>query len=60
MYVILSSTCVLYYIQAATEDSDDRLQGKKPVGNRLYRNKLVSDKLANPELFLDIPGTLAD
>jgi glucose/arabinose dehydrogenase len=47
----------LYYTQAETEDGDDRLQGKKPLGNRLYRYELVNDRLVNPKLLLDLPAT---
>jgi aldose sugar dehydrogenase len=54
----LSSTYVfLYYTQAETGDGDDRLQGKEPLGNRLYRYELLNDKLVNPKLLLDLPGT---
>ena len=45
----------LYFTEAVTEDGDD-LQGKEPLGNRLYRYELVNDKLLNPKLLLDLPA----
>jgi hypothetical protein len=54
---ISSRYVFLYYTQAPTEDGDDRLQGKEPLGNRLYRYELVNDRLVNPKLLLDLPGT---
>jgi glucose/arabinose dehydrogenase len=52
-----SKNVFLYYTQAPTEDNDDRLQGKEPLGNRLYRYELINDRLVNPKLLLDLPGT---
>jgi glucose/arabinose dehydrogenase len=45
----------LYFTEAVTEDGDD-LQGKEPLGNRLYRYELVNNKLLNPKLLLDLPA----
>jgi glucose/arabinose dehydrogenase len=53
----ISKYVFLYYTQAPTEDGDDRLQGKEPLGNRLYRYELINDRLVNPKLLLDLPGT---
>ena len=49
----------LYYTQAQTSTGDDIAQGKKPLGNRLYRYQLNSsnNKLVNPRLLLDLPAT---
>jgi glucose/arabinose dehydrogenase len=48
----------LYYTQARTSTGDDIAQGKKPLGNRLYRYQLNNNnnKLVNPKLLLDLPA----
>lgn len=45
----------LYYTEINGADCEDR-QGKQPVGNRLYRYELVTNKLVNPKLLLDLPA----
>jgi aldose sugar dehydrogenase len=49
----------LYYTQAQTNTGDDIEQGKKPLGNRLYRYQLNNNdnKLVNPKLLLDLPAS---
>src|SRR5918911_2106857 len=49
----------LYYTQAQTNTGDDIAQGKKPLGNRLYRYQLNNNdnKLVNPKLLLDLPAS---
>src|ERR671915_783530 len=46
----------LYYTEAELTDSEDIIEGKAPLGNRLYRYELVNDKLVNPKLLLDLPA----
>jgi glucose/arabinose dehydrogenase len=46
----------LYYTEAREGDGDD-LEGKEPLGNRLYRYELVDGKLTNGKLLLDLPAT---
>jgi len=45
----------LYYTEAVGKDGDDALDGKTPLGNRLYRYQLEDGKLVNPKLLLDLP-----
>jgi hypothetical protein len=45
----------LYFTEAVAEDGDD-LQGKEPLGNRVYRYELVNNKLLNPKLLLVLPA----
>jgi aldose sugar dehydrogenase len=44
----------LYYTESS-RDGDD-LEGKDPLGNRLYRYELVDGKLTNEKLLLDLPA----
>ena len=56
----IGSTYVfLYFTEAQVTDSEDVIQGKDPLGNRLYRYDLDNNnnKLINPVLLLDLPGT---
>ena len=46
----------LYYTEAELTDSEDVIEGKAPLGNRLYRYELVNNKLINPVLLLDLPA----
>jgi aldose sugar dehydrogenase len=46
----------LYYTEAPTKDGDDVSEGKKPLGNHLYRYELLNGKLVNPKLLLDLPA----
>jgi glucose/arabinose dehydrogenase len=47
----------LYYTQAQKHTGDDLTEGKQPLGNRLYRYELSSNKLVNPKLLLNLPAT---
>jgi glucose/arabinose dehydrogenase len=47
----------LYYTESA-RDGDD-LEGKDPLGNRLYRYEFADGKLVNGELLLDLPAKVA-
>jgi aldose sugar dehydrogenase len=47
----------LYYTESA-RDGDD-LEGKDPLGNRLYRYELVDGRLVNGKLLLDLPARTA-
>jgi aldose sugar dehydrogenase len=47
----------LYYTESAI-DGDD-LEGKDPIGNRLYRYEFADGKLVNGELLLDLPAKAA-
>ena len=56
----------LYYTEASggkgdgTDDCSTATRcnkGNNPLGNRLYRYELVSNKLVNPKLLLDLPST---
>jgi glucose/arabinose dehydrogenase len=51
----------LYYTESSTKDGQDLIDGKEPLGNRLYRYEFNNDysKLVNPKLLLDIPTTPA-
>jgi aldose sugar dehydrogenase len=46
----------LYYTEAESADAEDALDGKTPLGNRLYRYELVDGKLINPKLLIDLPS----
>jgi hypothetical protein len=37
-------------------DAEDALEGKAPLGNRVYRYELVDGKLVNPKLLMDLPS----
>ena len=53
----------LYYTESLEDGNDDCPSdnfcnpGNDPLGNRLYRYELINDKLVNPKLILDLPGT---
>jgi len=54
----------LYYTESKSKDGGDECDvpthckpGNDPLGNRLYRYDLVSNKLVNPKLLLDLPST---
>jgi aldose sugar dehydrogenase len=47
----------LYYTESA-RDGDD-LEGKDPLGNRLYRYELIDGKLVNGKILLDLPAKAA-
>jgi glucose/arabinose dehydrogenase len=51
-----TTSIFLYYTQAKTHTSDDITEGKIPAGNRLYKYKLVDNRLVNPQLLLDLPA----
>ena len=47
----------LYYTQAHKDREDEDISNPvEPIGNRVYRYKLVDNKLINPELLLDLPA----
>jgi glucose/arabinose dehydrogenase len=46
----------LYFTEAELTDSEDIIEAKDPLGNRLYRYELVNNKLINPVLLLDLPA----
>jgi aldose sugar dehydrogenase len=46
----------LYFTEAESTDAADALEGKTPLGNRVYRYELVDGKLINPKLILDLPS----
>jgi glucose/arabinose dehydrogenase len=46
----------LYFTEAELADSEDIIEAKDPLGNRLYRYELVNNKLINPVLLLDLPA----
>jgi glucose/arabinose dehydrogenase len=46
----------LYFTEAELTDSEDIIEAKAPLGNRLYRYELVNNKLINPVLLLDLPA----
>jgi aldose sugar dehydrogenase len=53
----------LYYTESKSADNGDGCDtpthckpGNDPLGNRLYRYDLVSNKLVNPKLLLDLPS----
>jgi glucose/arabinose dehydrogenase len=54
----------LYFTESKSEDGGDECDthtlckpGNDPLGNRLYRYDLVSNKLVNPKLLVDLPST---
>jgi glucose/arabinose dehydrogenase len=54
----------LYFTESKSEDGKDECNtpthckvGNDPLGNRLYRYDLVSNKLINPKLLLSLPST---
>ncbi len=47
----------VYYTEAQTQDSDDIIAGKQPLGNRLYRYELIDNMLVSPKVLLDLPAT---
>lgn len=49
------TTLVFLYYTESARDGDD-LEGKEPLGNRLYSYELVGDKLVNGKLLLDLPA----
>ncbi|HET6799436.1 MAG TPA: PQQ-dependent sugar dehydrogenase, partial [Nitrososphaeraceae archaeon] len=51
-----STYVFLYYTEAELTDSEDIIEAKAPLGNRLYRYELVNNKLINPVLLLDLPA----
>jgi glucose/arabinose dehydrogenase len=46
----------LYFTEAELADSEDIIEAKDPLGNRVYRYELVNNKLINPVLLLDLPA----
>jgi glucose/arabinose dehydrogenase len=46
----------LYFTEAESTDAEDALEGKTPLGNRVYRYELVDGKLINPKLLIDLPS----
>jgi aldose sugar dehydrogenase len=50
-------TYVFLYFTAAEKDDQDFIEGKEPLGNRLYRYEFVNNSLVNPLLLLDLPAT---
>src|SRR5215210_1075686 len=49
------ATFVFLYYTESSIDGDD-LEGKDPLGNRLYRYEFADGKLVNGELLLDLPA----
>jgi aldose sugar dehydrogenase len=47
----------LYFTESVNEDGEDVRNGTIPLGNRLYKYELIGDKLVNPELLFDVPGS---
>jgi glucose/arabinose dehydrogenase len=47
----------LYFTESVNEDGEDVRNGTIPLGNRLYRYELVGNKLVNPEVLFDLPGS---
>jgi aldose sugar dehydrogenase len=47
----------LYYTQGQAHLGDDITEGKQPAGNLLYRYELLSNKLINPKILLNLPAT---
>jgi glucose/arabinose dehydrogenase len=45
----------LYYTETRSKDREDIIDGKYPLGNRLYRYELENNKLVRPRLLLDLP-----
>ena len=50
-----NATLVFLYYTESASDGDD-LEGKEPLGNRLYVYELVGGKLVNGKLLLDLPA----
>jgi glucose/arabinose dehydrogenase len=47
----------LYYTESGGgKDGDDVTEGKKPLGNMVYRYELINNKLVNPKLLLHLPA----
>jgi glucose/arabinose dehydrogenase len=46
----------LYYTESKSGDSEDIKEGKKPLGNRVYRYEFVNGMLVNPKLLLELPA----
>jgi aldose sugar dehydrogenase len=47
----------LYYTAIQGKDGEDTSQGKQPLGNVVYRYKLVDNMLIEPKLLLNLPAT---
>lgn len=47
----------LYYTAILGKDGEDTSQGKQPLGNVVYRYKLVDNKLIEPKLLVKLPAT---
>lgn len=47
----------LYFTESETYDGEDSIEGKNPIGSRLYRYNLQDDKLSDPKLILDLQVT---
>ena len=47
----------LYFTESSKEDGEDVRNGTVPIGNRLYKFELTGNKLVNPKVLLDIPGS---
>jgi aldose sugar dehydrogenase len=47
----------LYFTESSKEDGEDVRNGTIPIGNRLYKYELIGDKLVNPKLLFDLPGS---
>jgi len=52
-----SGPVFLYYTETSRADSEDLLEGKTPLGNRLYRYDFVNNELKNPTLLFSVPAT---
>ena len=61
----------LYFTETSTKDGLDVIENvtkyntssyewKEPIGNRLYRYKLINDTLTDPKLLIDIPANVPD
>ena len=50
-------TYVFLFFTESNSDSSDSSGNTKPLGNRVYRYEMVGDKLLNPKLLLDLPGS---
>jgi aldose sugar dehydrogenase len=50
------STYVFLYFTASEKDDHDFIEGKAPMGNRLYRYEFVNNSLVDPLLLLDLPA----
>jgi glucose/arabinose dehydrogenase len=47
----------LYYTAIQGKDGEDTSQGKQPLGNVVYRYKLVDNMLIEPKLLVKLPAT---